>query len=296
MKKHPVILAVLLLVMAASGLAWASKAYAKPDDGKNLYVTIYGARIHYIERGEGPTVILIHGLGDNTDIWQATLEALATKYRVIAYDQLGFGKSDKPFISYRIGTMVDFLDGFMKALHIEHASLVGNSMGGWVAVDFALRYPEKVDRLALISAAGYASWPSPDVANALRLATRADFRKLNMLAFSDGEAFSSDAVIDEMFAQHIAANDNHAIQQLLDSAARREDVVDDTVKKIAQPALIVWGRADRLVPLSYGARFHKDIRNSELHIIENCGHMPQVECPNALNPKLLQFLEPVRLQ
>lgn len=291
MKKPPVIIAILLLVMAIPGLA---RADAQPDEAKRLYATVYGTQIHYVERGKGPVVILIHGLGDNTDVWQTTLEALGAKYRVIAYDQPGFGKSDKPFISYRIGTMVDFLDGFMKALHIEHASLVGNSMGGWVAVDFALRHPEKVDRLVLISAAGYASWPSPEVANALRLATRSDFRKLNMLAFYDGKAFSSDAMIDDMFAQHIAANDNYAIQQLLDSAARREDVVNDVVKKITQPTLIVWGRADRLIPLSLGTRFHKDIRNSELNIIETCGHMPQVECPDALNRKLFQFLEPLR--
>jgi pimeloyl-ACP methyl ester carboxylesterase len=288
MNKFSLIAAIFFLALAASGQVLAADSSAPPQG----FVTVFGAKIHYVDQGKGPVVILIHGLGDNIAVWQASIAALSPKYRVIAYDQLGFGQSDKPIMAYRVGTLVDFLDGFMKALHIGRASLVGNSLGGWVAIDFALKYPEKVDRLVLVDSAGYAGWPSPEIANALRLASRADFEKLLPLTFFDKAAFASAEVIDEAFAQHIAAGDGYTIQQLLDSAARREDVIDGRVKKLKQPTLIVWGGADRLVPLDLGNRLHRDIANSGLYVIENCGHMSQVECPDKLNLKLLQFLGP----
>src|SRR5215212_7496178 len=95
-------------------------------------VLVFGQKIHYVEAGSGPTVILLHGLGGSTQVWQFNIAALAEKYHVIAPDQIGFGKSDKPLVNYRIRTYVDFLDQFCKQLKIERASLVGSSMGGWV--------------------------------------------------------------------------------------------------------------------------------------------------------------------
>src|SRR5438034_5535054 len=154
----------------------------------DTFVTVYGAKIHYAEAGNGNPVILIHGLADNVTIWEPVIPALAARFRVIALDQIGFGRSDKPLLNYRVSTLVDFLDGFLTELKIERASLVGNSLGGWVAAAYALAHPERVERLVLSDAAGYAALAKTmdsRALRALRVASRDDIRYLGPLAFHD---------------------------------------------------------------------------------------------------------------
>src|SRR5438132_3196781 len=126
---------------------------ARPDDQRAL---CYGSKIYYAEAGSGPTLILLHGLVGSWQNWMFNIDSLAAKFHVFAPDQLGFGKSDKPLINYRIGTYVDFLDQFCKQLKLERASLMGVSMGGWVAAAYAIAHPDKVERMVLVDAAGYA--------------------------------------------------------------------------------------------------------------------------------------------
>ena len=106
-------------------------------------VEILGQHIHYYEAGEGDTIILLHGLGASADIWAANIPALSPHYHVVVPDQLGFGNSDKPPIEYKIQTWVEFLDLFMQALNIPKATVVGNSLGGWIAADFAASIRKK---------------------------------------------------------------------------------------------------------------------------------------------------------
>src|ERR1043166_9321230 len=96
-------------------------------------VLVFGQKIQYVEAGSGPTVILLHGLGGSSQVWNFNIGPLAEKFHVVVPDQNGFGKSDKPLDNYRIRTYVDFLDQFCKQLKIERATLVGNSMGGWIS-------------------------------------------------------------------------------------------------------------------------------------------------------------------
>src|SRR5690349_4655411 len=142
---------VLLLLCAATAFAGQQPQPAAEKD-----VVIYGQKIHYLEAGSGPTVILLHGLGGNLQNWSFTTAPLAQQFYVIVPDQIGFGKSDKPLINYRVRTYVDFLDQFCKQLKIERATLVGNSMGGWIAAMFTASFPDRVDKLVLVDAAGYA--------------------------------------------------------------------------------------------------------------------------------------------
>ena len=141
---------------------------------------VYGQNIHYFEVGRGPTVILLHGLGGAKEFWLANIGALASKYHVYAIDQIGFGQSDKPLIDYKIATFADFLHGFMQTEKIAKATLVGNSLGGWIATDFAVQHPEMVDKLVLVDAAGL-TWqkPLPD----LNPSTIAGWRTLNRIGF-----------------------------------------------------------------------------------------------------------------
>src|SRR5437899_2435301 len=125
----------------------AINAFSQAQQDKT--VTVFGANIHYVEAGDPakPNVILLHGMGGNSANWALNIPALAANYHVIAPDQIGFGKSDKPMIKYRVGTYVDFLDKFMSETKIEKASLVGNSLGGWIAGLMAIKYPNRVEKI-----------------------------------------------------------------------------------------------------------------------------------------------------
>ena len=294
---------------AAYGQRPAPKPAPKPDlklsDGNerkptvsqdaastDKWAIVYGQKIHYIEAGSGPVVILVHGLGGDVSNWAPTIGPLSQKYRVIALDQIGFGKSDKPLINYRVGTLVDFLDGFYKQLGITRASLVGNSLGGWTVAAYALAHPDKVDRLVLVDAAGFAITGDldPRVVNGLNPSTRDAIKQVMGLVFYNKELFASDAALDAFFARKMSAGDGYTIQRFIDSIVRGEDTLDNKLTAIKKPTLVVWGREDGLTPLALGERFKKEIAGSELLVIEKCGHVPQLERAAEFNTGLMRFL------
>jgi pimeloyl-ACP methyl ester carboxylesterase len=254
-------------------------------------VVIFGQKIHYVEAGTGPTVILLHGLGGSTQAWQFNIGALAEKYHVVAPDQIGFGKSDKPLVNYRIRTYVDFLDQFCKQLKIDRATLVGNSMGGWIAAMFAASFPERVDKLVLVDAAGSA--PPKDLDTriffGLNPTTREGMKVLVAKVFYN-KAFQTDAAIDMAIAARLAAGDGYTINSITESIIRGEDFLDDAVKTIKRPTLLIWGRQDGLVPLTDGERLHKDIAGSKIVVFDQCGHVPNLEKPGEFNAAVLKFL------
>ncbi|MBX7172827.1 MAG: alpha/beta hydrolase [Pyrinomonadaceae bacterium] len=262
------------------------------------FATIFGAKIRYLEAGDAtkPKVILLHGLGANADSWQPTplvssIVALSAKYHVIAPDQIGFGKSDKPFLKYRVATYADFLDKFMSELKIEKASLVGNSLGGWVAGLMAVKYPNRVEKLILVDAAGL----EPAIIDFNRVyqlnnSTRDEIRANLKLIFAN-PAFHNEAFVDQFMTARVMTNDGNTINSIIESIKRKEDFLDGELGKIKKPTLIIWGKQDGLLPLSDGEKFNKGIAGSELVIFDNCGHVPQFEKFPEFTKKVLEFLE-----
>jgi pimeloyl-ACP methyl ester carboxylesterase len=255
-------------------------------------VTVFGMKIHYVEAGSGPVVVLLHGLGGNSTNWAFNIAPLSQNYRVIVPDQIGFGQSDKPLINYRIGTYVDFLDRFLTELKVERVSLVGNSMGGWIAASYALAYPNKVERIVLADAAGFAPPKDLDFKNlaALNPSTREGMKQLAKLVFYNQQLFASDTAVDMMLAQRMGAGDGYTIQSLIESIARGEGMLDNRLSAIKQPTLIIWGREDGLIKLSDGERFNKEIPGSRLLVFDQCGHVPQAEKAPEFNSAVLKFL------
>jgi len=264
-----------------------------PAQAAGKEVTVFGQKIHYVDVGSGPVVVLLHGMGGNTANWAFQMPALAQKYRVIVPDMVGFGRSDKPFINYRIGTYADFLDKFLDELKVEKASLVGNSMGGWISALYALQRPARVERLVLVDAAGFRPPKEFDLAalSGLNPSTREGVRQLALLIFANKQIAANDAAIDQMLAQRISAGDGHVIRALTESIHRGEDMLDGRLGAIKHPTLIVWGRDDGLTPLAReGERFKREIAGSQLVVFDNCGHIPQVEKAAEFNAAVLKFL------
>jgi pimeloyl-ACP methyl ester carboxylesterase len=252
---------------------------------------VFGQKIRYVEAGSGPTVILLHGLGGSSQAWQFNIALLAEKFHVFAPDQIGFGKSDKPLVNYRIRTYVDFLDQFCKQLKIDRASLVGNSMGGWIAAAFTAAFPDRVDKLVLVDAAGYSPPKELDLRTLYNLnpTTREGMKLLAGKVFYN-KALLTDAAIDAAIAARLAAGDGFTIKSISESIIRGEDFLDDTIKTIKRPTLIVWGREDGLTPLADGERFNKDIAGSKLVVFDQCGHIPNLEKAGEFNAAVIKFL------
>jgi 2-hydroxy-6-oxonona-2,4-dienedioate hydrolase len=235
--------------------------------------TVFGAKIRYLEAGDAtkPTVILLHGLGGNAENWQSNplasnIAALAANYHVLAPDQIGFGKSDK-------------------------ASLVGNSMGGWVAGLMAIKYPNRVEKIVLADAAGIIP-PSVNTDEIYQLnnSTRDEIRANLKRIFANPLLQNNEALVDQFMTARIAANDGYTINSLIESIKRKEDFLNDRLAEIKKPTLIIWGKQDGLLPVSDAAVFNKGIASSQVIIFENCGHAPQFEKAAEFNKAVLEFL------
>jgi triacylglycerol lipase len=280
------------VLVAVAFMAPAAFSQSPAASGTEKWATVFGAKIRYLDAGSGPVIILLHGLGGDSSNWASTIGPLSQKYRVIVPDQIGFGKSDKPMLNYRVATLVDFLDGLYKQLGIEKASLVGNSLGGFTAAAFALAHPDKVEKIVLVDAAGF-KLPGdfdPRIASNLNPSTRQQIKELMSLVFYNKAIFGSDAAIESFLARRVAAGDGYTIQRFIESIGRGEDVLDGKLGGIRHPTLIVWGREDGLTPLSMGERFKKEIPGSQLVVFDKCGHVPQLEKAAEFNAAVLKFL------
>ena len=270
-------------------LSAAAFSQALPDKS----VIVFGAKINYVETGDAtkPTVIFLHGLGGSVANWQMNTAAFAQNYRVIAIDQVGFGKSDKPTLKYRVATFVDFLDKFMSELKIEKASLVGNSMGGWVAAMMAIKYPNRVEKIVLADAAGIvpASFSNEQIYQ-LNNSTRDEIRSNMKLIFANPLLQNNEALVDTFMTARVTAGDGGTINSIIDSIKRKEDFLNDRLGEIKKPTLIIWGKQDGLLPIADATTFNKGIVGSELVLFDQCGHVPQFEKAADFNKAVLEFL------
>jgi 2-hydroxy-6-oxonona-2,4-dienedioate hydrolase len=272
------------IALAAFGQAPASKT-----------VEVFGQKIHYLEAGTGPNVILLHGLGADATNWAANTAVLSKSFHVYVPDQIGFGESDKPLINYRVGTLVDFLDGFCKKLGIAKASIVGNSLGGWAAMGFTLAHPDKVEKMVLVDSAGYSfeklggPKPTHEMLEALNPSTLAGAKAVLGIILAD-KTMANDVIAEQLFTSHLKHNDGYTIDKFIDSILRGDDVVDGKLGAIKAPTLVVWGREDALTPLAGGKMMAAEIPGAEAVILDHCGHVPQLECSGPFNAALMKFL------
>ena len=269
-------------------------------------VPVQGHRIAYLDEGEGPPLILIHGYGGSMWQWEYQ-QTLAAHFRVITLDVIGSGLSDKPDLDYRPETLIESIRAFMDALSLPSATLVGNSMGAGVAIGMALIHPQRVHRLVLID--GLPDHVRDRLASPLM--RRAVDSHLPAWLVRVGNWFFSRAgterVLKEIVYNHALltpavldrSNRNRQRPNLIapllsirDSLPQWEQHFATRFHKIRQPTLILWGEQDRLFPPQVGHDLHAAIPHSHLIVIAEAGHIPQWEKPQAVNRHLLEFLRP----
>ena len=284
---------------SAEGIRWPQRLGL---GARRRQVETAAGRAQYIEVGSGPPVVLLHGLGGDGSRWTPNIEPLAKDFHVYALDQIGFGQSDKPLANYHTGMLAEFLADFLKAVGEPKASLVGNSMGAGVALYMAVHYPNVVDRIVLADGGGFrpanAPPPAPPTEEALRrrqlqnAVTREETRDFFKMLFYN-KSLVTDKMVDDQLAMRLRSA--FTITKIQEAGERGLGSVSEAdVRAVKAPTLIVWGKYDELVSASNADRLEKAIPGSKKIIIDNCGHLPQLEKASEFNQLVREFLQATR--
>jgi pimeloyl-ACP methyl ester carboxylesterase len=264
-----------------------------------------GLTLNYMIAGRGPAVVLLHGLGGFAQSWRDTIDALATRATVFALDLPGFGRSAKPRAAYRLGYFARALHAFLDAMGVGQASLVGHSLGGSVAVTYALTHPARVERVALVAGLvpGFSfrmSWPYrlialPVVGEALGLCGHAALYKAAIArCFHLARPADVDFLIDHDYSIRTGAE---ARASWLATARHiRADFIEhrmDYRRAIATldlPVLLVHGRQDPAVSAQHATEAAAGFPRASLRWVDGCGHFPHLEHAQVVNGWLAEFV------
>ncbi len=257
-------------------------------------VKVKDINLYYEISGNGPHLILIEGLGVATWLWEKQVPEFSRHFTTVVYDNRGAGKSDKPAGPYSIKLMADDLAALMDTLAISRAHILGVSMGGFIAQDFTLRYPEKVERLVLVStsAGGADHVPMSQETLAALFATDSDPRQhiRNRLALAYSEAFMARTDEIEHLIDLRLQNPQPQHAYMAQATAGTQFDLSEQVKEIHAPTLILAADQDLLVPVANARTLHNKIPDSELKIYPNLGHQFFVEQPEPFNHDVIEFL------
>jgi len=278
-------------------------------------ITFDGDRVVYRSGGEGPLLLLVHGMAGSAETWRYVMPALTERFTVLAPDLLGQGQSDKPRGDYSLGAHANTLRDLMDTLGHERATIVGQSLGGGVAMQFVYQYPERCERLVLVNSGGLGR----EVTFYLRMLTVPGFESVFPLFCTPRLRNAGDRVAAWLGRAGVRSTPAsrevwRSYTSLADAESRRaffrslRDVIDldgQAVSALGRlyraarlPTLIVWGARDPFIPVSHAVAAHGAIPGSRLAIFDAVGHYPHCEAPDRFVAVLVDFIdstEPARL-
>jgi pimeloyl-ACP methyl ester carboxylesterase len=298
----------------ATAKAEADETSSRPSGGRTLEqpqlrrLTLHGHRIAYRQAGSGPALVLIHGITSSSATWERVMPYLARHFTVIAPDLVGHGESDKPRGDYSLGAHASSIRDLLLVLGHERASIVGHSLGGGIAMQFAYQFPERCERLALVDTGGLgrdvsvllraATLPGAEFVLPLLAATRlldagrlavGVLRSLGLRARTDveemarGHATLSDAEARAAFV--------HTLRSVVEPGGQRVDASNRLYLSAHIPFLLVWGEHDSIIPIAHGRAAHEQVIQSRLEVFANSGHFPQLDEPHRFIDVLVDFVE-----
>jgi pimeloyl-ACP methyl ester carboxylesterase len=300
------VLLSLLLLMGSTPAPAQDSLPHYPDDVQTT--TVDGRSIAFVDRGSGPPLLFVHGLGSNLSLWRETMDAFDESHRVLALDLPGYGLSGKNDVPATMSFFADIITGFLEERGVDDATVVGVSMGGQVGLTLALEAPEQVRRLALVSPAGIEPFTSKE-GEALKQATTAEGiinstdeqvqqnTALNFANWSDEYAW----LIEQRHA--LSERDDfeaYATANARSVAGMLEGDVRDRLGEIDTPALVLFGAGDRLIPNQYlhgdmttgdvAERAEETLPNATVRLVDEAGHLLMVERPARFHEQLRTFL------
>ena len=296
----------LLIVMTACSSPPPIPPYFEAFERIPIHtVEVNGERVAYLDVGQGQPVILIHGFGGSMWQWEHQQQPLSAEFRLITPDLIGSGLSTKPDIEYRPEQMLEYFIGFMDALRIRQAALVGNSMGAGLAIGMALTYPDRVSQLVLIDglpANVRERLTSPSIKRALDTAAPSWLASFGNWLFGGvmiesvlkeivhDPALLTPAVIERSNRNRQRPGVIPPLMTVRDTLPLWESGFAKRIGEIRHPTLILWGEEDRVFPLPTGEDLQRTIKGSALVRIPNAGHIPQWERPDLANRAMIEFL------
>jgi pimeloyl-ACP methyl ester carboxylesterase len=270
------------------------------------YLELHGDCIAYRDAGDGPALLLIHGMAGSSATWQAIIPQLSKKFRVIAPDLLGHGMSAKPRGDYSLGAFAVFLRDLLDELGVGRATVVGQSLGGGIAMQFSHQHRDYCERLALIGSGGL----GPDLSPMLRMlsAPGAEFvlpvvapqpvlnlgNKLGSWLTSAGIQSPRAGQMWNAYSSLSDAQTRRAFLRTLRSVVDHRGQAVSALNKLhvaaGRPTLLIWGDHDRIIPVAHAYAAHDAVAGSRLEVLEGIGHFPHVEAPMAVADILEDFI------
>jgi pimeloyl-ACP methyl ester carboxylesterase len=272
------------------------------------HVDLHGSRLAYRAAGEGPVILLIHGITSDSSIWERVMPGLARSHTVIAPDLPGHGRSDKPKGDYSLGAHACWLRDLLLALGHQRATLVGHSLGGGIAMQFSYQFPDRCERLVLVDSGGLgrevslllraASLPGAELVLPVLAASRLLDVGARVGGALDRIGLKLGTDLEQMARGHNTLSDAasrsaflHTLRAVVDPAGQRVDATNRLYLAELMPLLLIWGERDSIIPVSHGRAAHARVPSSRLEVLERSGHFPQLDEPECFLDVLLDFIE-----
>ena len=274
-------------------------------------ITLHGHRVTYREAGAGsggPVVVLLHGIAGSGQTWDPVLPLLGERFTVIAPDMLGHGGSAKPRGDYSLGAYASAVRDLMAALGHDSATVVGHSLGGGVAMQFAYQFPERLDRLVLVSSGGLgrevafmlraAALPGADWVLPLMVNRRVDGFGRKLATGLNRVGFLAAADLEELARGFASLKDTearqaflHTVRSVIDVGGQRVDASDRLYLAEEVPTMLVWGEKDRVIPVRHGLLAQQKMPGSRMEVLPDAGHFPHIADPERFARIMVEFVE-----
>ncbi|CAA9537589.1 MAG: Hydrolase, alpha/beta fold family [uncultured Solirubrobacteraceae bacterium] len=274
-------------------------------------ITLHGHRVTYREAGAGsggPVVVLLHGIAGSGQTWDPVLPLLGERFTVIAPDMLGHGGSAKPRGDYSLGAYASAVRDLMAALGHDSATVVGHSLGGGIAMQFAYQFPERLDRLVLVSSGGLgrevavmlraAALPGADWVLPLMVNRRFDGFGRKLATGLNRVGFLAAADLDELARGFASLKDTsarqaflHTVRSVIDVGGQRVDASDRLYLAEEVPTMLVWGEKDRVIPVRHGLLAQQKMPGSRMEVLPDAGHFPHIADPERFARIMFEFVE-----
>ena len=304
------LLGSVLVLLIVLGIAFYQKdqspeeVYKKYALASSQQIAIGGVQLHYSDEGnrlDSTPLLLIHGTSSSLRTWDGVTAQLKSQYRIIRFDLPGFGLTGpNPNRDYSTSYYNQVIDSLLTALHVSRVIIVGNSLGGSIATQYAIYQPAKVRGLVLVDAAGLPPAKKTTGAIGFKLAQMPVINRLltiitprELVKKSLQDAYGDiGKVTDSLTTQYFDMLTREGNRQALIDRMRQGWQVTDSnfLTKVEAPTLIVWGSKDRLIPVENAELFQQKIKNSQVHIWDNLGHVPMEEDPVAFSDILRKWV------
>ncbi len=268
---------------------------------RSAYLEAGGVRTRYLEAGDGPAVILLHGRGGHLENWIKNVVPLSRRFHVFALDMVGHGFSGKPEIEYTISAYASHVEAFLKAQGVASASLVGQSLGGWVAAWLAYSSPALVKKLVLVNSNGFRPIP-PEVVRKIRESSMAAVENVSVesiVARLKPLFLDQRLISDELVRIRMEIYRQPEMKRIMKSVMGAEleperqkefELTPERLRRIAAPTLVTWSTHDPLCSWEEADRYRRNISQSEFHLLRDCAHWPQYERAEEFNGVVMEFL------